>query len=56
MSIALGNKVAVLEKRVDEQRDHYAELAERIADVVARLAVLEMAAAQQQTRKPLKVA
>jgi hypothetical protein len=48
MSIAIHNRLKELEQRLDEQRAHNAELQERIADLVARVALLEAA---QRVRK-----
>ena len=53
MSIAIHNRLKELEQRLDEQRAHNAEQDERIADLVARVALLEAAL---RTRKELKAA
>jgi uncharacterized membrane protein len=53
MSMQLLNRITELESRLDEQRQHNADLQERLADLIARVALLE---AQSRTRKELKVA
>ena len=51
MSIALLNRIKELEARLDEQRQHNVEMDARIAELSARVAVLEAAQRVRQLQK-----
>lgn len=53
MSMQVLNQLTELRARLDEQRAHNVELQERLADLIARVAMLE---AQTRVRKELKAA